>query len=181
MPIVISEPELQKILGNLESGLDVMLAGFSVDTRRVSDMAEFYCESADPLSDPVVYEVFSWPDDGGVADLLVTITVLHAGRVGNEPFHTKGHFHKDPDGPEFVLGYQGTGALQTGDRHGAVHEVELARGTHVWVPSGMAHRVVNRTSESIVYLSISSSAVGHDYDSVAQLHWKQDIVKEVRT
>lgn len=87
-------------------------------------------------AEKIVYQILAWPDQGRMTDLLVTVTVLHPGRVGKEHFHTKGHFHNDPDGPEFVVGYKGTGILQTGDRTGRAEEVHVGRGTHVLIPEG---------------------------------------------
>lgn len=178
MPMVITGEEIEGLLQNLDLAVESGWDGCTVDTRRVSDMQEFYFESAEGETDKIVYQILGWPEDGGMADLLVTITILHHGSVGSEQFHTKGHFHNGPDGPEFVVGYRGVGILQTGDRSGFRNEVKVERGTHVWIPTGVAHRVINRSDEPVIYLSVSSAAVGHDYDSVTQLRWKRDITKE---
>lgn len=174
MSIVITGDELQNIWMNLDSVGRSVPEGCTVDTRHVEDMREFYLESNGESLDQVVYEVFGWPESGDGTDLLVTVTILYPGMVGDEHFHTKGHFHHDPDGPEFIVGYQGTGVLQTGDRMGHTAEVEVVRGTHVWIPLGTAHRVINRSNDPVVYLSVSAASVGHDYDSVVQLRWKRD-------
>ncbi len=180
MPIVITGEEIEELLKNLDLVVESALNGCTVDTRRVSDMQEFYFGSTREDADKIVYQILGWPKGGGKADLLVTVTVLYPGDLGNEQFHTKGHFHNGPDGPEFVVGYRGVGILQTGDRTGLVDEVTVERGTHVWIPTGVAHRVINRSDEPVIYLSVSSAAVGHDYDSVTQLGWKRDITKEVQ-
>lgn len=178
MSMVMTGEEIEGLLQNLDLGIGSAWDGCTVDTRRVSDMKEFYFESTGEETDKIVYQILGWPEGGGTADLLVTITVLHHGCVGSEPFHTKGHFHRDPDGPEFVVGYRGVGILQTGDRTGQEEEVKVERGTHVWIPAGVAHRVINRSDEPVIYLSVSSAVVGHDYDSVTQLRWKRDITKK---
>lgn len=178
--IVLSEQELRHIVRNPDFLGDKALEGCSVDTRRVGDMRDFFFEPTDELDDQIVYEVFAWPENGETTDLLATITVLHPGSIGTEPFHTKGHFHNDPDGPEFVVGYHGTGILQLGDHTGRVTDLEVSKGTHVWIPPGTAHRVINRSSEPVTYLSISSAYVGHDYDAVVALHWKQNITRRLK-
>lgn len=179
MAIVLSEQELGRILSNPDTLMEQSLEGCSVDIRTIADMCDFFLEPISGSADQIVYEVFSWPESGEATDLLITITVLHPGKVGNEQFHTKGHFHRDVGGPEFIVGYQGTGILQLGDETGHVTEIPVIKGTHVWVPSGSAHRMVNRSPELVTYLSISSAYVGHDYDSVVKLRWKQNISKEV--
>lgn len=178
VPIVITGEEIERLLQRLDVVVEPSLNGCIVDTRRVSDMKDFYFESAEDKADKIVYQILGWPEDGAIADLLVSITVLYPGSVGSEQFHTKGHFHNDPDGPEFVVGYKGVGVLQTGDRAGLTRETKIERGTHVWIPTGVAHRVINRSSEPVIYLSVSSATVGHDYDSVTQLGWKRDITKK---
>lgn len=178
MPLVITAEEIEGLLENFDMVEESALNGCTLDIRRVSDMKEFYFEYTETETDKIVYQIFGWPEHGGKTDLLVTITVLHPGSVGSEQFHTKGHFHNDPDGPEFVVGYRGVGILQTGSRAGLRDEVKIERGTHVWIPSGVAHRVINRSDEPVIYLSVSSAVVGHDYDSVTQLRWKRDTKEE---
>lgn len=142
------------------------------ETRRWSAMKEFY--SGDPeQGDPLIYEIYTWNDGHAPTNLLSTITVLYPGRIGGEYFHTKGHFHTDPDGSEFVAGYFGTGVLETGTRAGEVTETPVTQGLHLVIPDSHAHRVVNRGTEAAVYLSISSAGVGHDYDSVRVCGWRR--------
>ncbi len=141
------------------------------DARRWSAMREYFA-GAPEQGDPLIYEIYTWNDGHAPTNLLSTITVLHAGRIGDEFYHTKGHFHTDPDGSEFVVGYFGEGVLQTGTRAGAVTETQIMRGAHLVIPDSRAHRVVNRGEEAAVYLSVSSAGVGHDYDSVSACGWR---------
>jgi len=171
MPLVIAEERLSSILAKLSS-FEESANGMSVISRRISEMASYYEHFNETDEDSVVYEVLSWPEDGRDTALLITITVLYPGTVGKEHFHTKGHFHFEPDGPEFVVGYKGHGLLEMGDRQGFLTTAAVHPGTHVWVPPGTAHRMMNTSSEPVTYLSISSAAVGHDYESVAVLGWK---------
>lgn len=171
MAWVLNAQQMAEILQtfNLAEG---EFEGAAVETRRLAHMKQYFENPQSAPDDTVIYSIFAWPDRGTSTDLLVTITVLYPGQIGAENFHTKGHFHNEPDGPEFVVGYQGVGELELGERNGAVSRVEVSRGTHVWVPAGTAHRMVNRSAEPVAFLSISSAAVGHDYESVAVLNWK---------
>lgn len=173
MPLTIDERALQAMLKNLSNGMTVG-SGLTSESRYLGQMATFYRESVENRTNEVVYDVLTWPHSERDTDLLITITVLYPGMVGNEHFHTKGHFHNDPDGPEFVLGYQGTGLLEMVNRAGEADKATVAQGTHVWIPSGTAHRMVNESSDPVVYLSVSSAGVGHDYESVLACEWRYD-------
>lgn len=149
--------------------------GLTLDTRKWSDMkAHFPCVNS-IAADPVIYEICTWPLTEGVSDLLVTVTVLYAGNVEGDPFHTKGHFHRKPDGPEVVVGYGGEGYLQLATETGDVTEIQFRDGEQVVVPPGYGHRVVNRSSSAVYYLSISTAHVGHDYESTSLVNWRREV------
>ncbi|HVD03884.1 MAG TPA: glucose-6-phosphate isomerase family protein [Candidatus Dormibacteraeota bacterium] len=121
--------------------------------------------------DPVAYEVFEWTTGAAPTDLLCAVTVLYAGPDPAQPFHTRGHFHRDPDGGEVVVGLQGNGRLDLLSRAGEVRQIAL--GTLIWapVPPGWAHRVTNLGPAPLVFLSTCSVAVGHDYANLPKESW----------
>lgn len=140
--------------------------------RHLRDMPGcFPPDSAAAAADPLVYEVFEWPSHGLVTDLMVTMTVLYPGRVGGQAHHTKGHFHHDPDGEELVAGISGTGLLELFSRKAEHRTVPLRPGTHVAVEPGWAHRVSNPGPAPLLYLSVSSARIGHDYEGVRAAGW----------
>ncbi len=142
------------------------------ESRKWSAMSGYFADSPLDGEDPLIYEVFTWIDGKAETNMLATITVLYPGRIGGEHFHTKGHYHLNPDGSEFVVGYWGEGVLETAPREGSITETPIRPGSHFIVPSGHAHRVVNRSLEPVVYLSISSAGVGHDYAGVVACGWR---------
>lgn len=149
------------------------IAGTSQSTRYYwADLQGFFRTAPNGDQNPLVYEVFGWPEAGDAGSLLIGITQLFAGSIGSEPFHTRGHFHRDPDGPEYMAIYRGSGVLELGDREGHVTRQPLHPGLHLLVPPGHAHRVLNTGSTALVYLAISSGVVGHDYEAIAQLGWR---------
>lgn len=172
MSLMISFDQLREILSQSPLPVEGM-ESLSVETRRLCQMEEYFPHATRPLSDAVVYEVITWPLFNQPTDLLFTVTILYPGTVGSEHFHTKGHFHTQPDGPEYVVGYQGEGWLEMGDRQGKVSTAQVGPGTLAWIPSGIAHRMVNRSIGPLTYLSVSSAAVGHDYESVTLFDWKR--------
>lgn len=140
--------------------------------RRLSDMREYFPDDPAALDrDPVIYEIFDWPGPGLPTDLMVTVTAIHPGSVGGFPFHTKGHFHKDPDGAELVVCMSGLGRLELVDREMHSRTVDLRAGTYASVDPGWAHRVVNPEPSPLLYLSVSSAFIGHDYPGVGAAGW----------
>ena len=61
----------------------------------------------------LAYEVSSFlpEQEGTPGGLYFGITYLHPGKVGNEYFMTKGHFHANIDRAEFYWGLEGEGML----------------------------------------------------------------------
>ena len=141
------------------------------EVRRWSSMPSYFSQRPMDDTDPVIYELFSLPMGPSTTDLMVVLTVLHAGNIYGEKFHTKGHFHTDPDGPEYVLVLSGRGILERGLRDSTLEESPMEPGTHILVPSGQAHRVINIDNEPLLFISVCSAGVGHDYASVSPLGW----------
>lgn len=121
--------------------------------------------------DPVAYEVFEWTTGSSATDLLCAVTVLYAGPDPERPFHTRGHFHRDPDGGEVVVVLRGSGRLDLLSRGGDLRRVQLEALTWERVSPGWAHRVTNLGLVPLVFLSICSVAVGHDYANLPKDTW----------
>ncbi len=159
--------ELKRLPADLFAG-----GGWRREARCWSDMSDYFKEQP-PVGDPLIYETFAWPDGSAATNLLVVFTVLRAGKIGQEHFHTKGHFHVGEDGSEVAICYAGEGILETAPQGGAVRATAMAAGTHVLIPAGHAHRMVNAGDEPVVFLSICSAGVDHDYHSVLQFNWRR--------
>ena len=78
--------------------------------RRLSHMQGMYQDVAETETilrrdDPLIYEVYAVdvPEEEG--QLLHSLTVLYPGRVGDEYYMTKGHFHVAMDTAEICLLY----------------------------------------------------------------------------
>jgi glucose-6-phosphate isomerase len=93
-------------------------------------------------------------------------TILEPGLVGDEYFMTKGHFHQNPDGPEYYVTCSGEGALILMDRNRNTRWEPMRRGSIHYVPEGAAHRVANTGSESLAFFSCWPSDIGHDYETI---------------
>ena len=91
------------------------------------------------------YEVSSFlpEQEGTPGGLYFGITYLHPGKVGNEYFMTKGHFHANIDRAEFYWGLEGEGMLILMDQLRRVWAERIFPGSLHYIPGGVAHRMAN--------------------------------------
>jgi glucose-6-phosphate isomerase len=115
--------------------------------------------------DPLVYEVYQYDMPPSAGELIPCTTVLHPGRIGEEFFMTKGHFHQRRDRAEVYYGLQGEGRLVLA-RDGEAEVVALTPGTVAYVPPFWAHRTVNVGETPLVFLAVYHGDAGHDYGTI---------------
>ena len=140
--------------------------------RRLSAMRGYYAdaESYDRLlaaGDIALYEVYEVmrPEDPG--ELLHGTSILHPGKVGDEYFMTKGHFHAVLDTAEVYYVLQGDGMMVMETPTGDWAVEELRQGRVLYVPPGWAHRSANTgTDEDLVTFFVYPGHSGHDYGSI---------------
>lgn len=141
--------------------------------RRASDLRGFFrnTPALDALirqGDPVVYETFEPPLPEAPGHLMFGITVLYPGRVGDEYFLTKGHYHVRRLTAEVYLCLRGRGYLVMQTEEGHSRAVPLERWSVVYVAPGWAHRTVNTGDEPLVVFYTFPADAGHDYGTIAK-------------
>lgn len=137
--------------------------------RTAADLASIFADSDAALAaEPaVVYEIHGGPAEiEGPPQLLYSTTVLHPGKIGNEFFMTRGHFHVNPDRGEFMLTLQGEGALILMDRFRNTWLEPMSQGSVHNVDGRFAHRVANTGESPLVFLVTWMSDCGHDYETI---------------
>lgn len=139
--------------------------------RRLSDLRTAFCDQkacATLLSqaDPVVYEVLVAPVPEAEGHICHGVTVLHPGRVGDEYFMTKGHYHRKLGTAEVYYGLRGTGLLLMQTLQGNWRALAIKPGTVVYVPPHWGHRSINTGEEPLVLLYAYPGDAGHDYGSI---------------
>jgi glucose-6-phosphate isomerase len=140
--------------------------------RRLSAMAGYYADQdsyARMLAerDLILYEVYEVlrPEVNG--ELLHGTSVLHPGKVGDEYFMTKGHFHAVLDTAEVYYCLQGEGMMVMETPEGEWAVEPLRPGKVLYVPPCWAHRSVNTGSQKdLVTLYIYPAHAGHDYGTI---------------
>jgi glucose-6-phosphate isomerase len=118
---------------------------------------------------PVIYEFTSIKKYNNLALLSLGITIIHPGKVGEEFYMTKGHFHDlDHDGDEVYYVKSGKGQLLLLSRKGEFKTLEMKPGKILYTPNSWAHRTANTGSEDLVFLSVWPAATEYDYEAIRE-------------
>jgi glucose-6-phosphate isomerase len=151
--------------------------------RRLSVMEGYYADSAAfaeaTKQNPMCYEVYEMlrPENSG--ELLHGLSVVHAGRVGDEFFMTKGHYHTERLTGEIYLGVQGYGLLLMENHDGEWAAEEIRPGRVVYVAPGWAHRSVNlHHSETLITFFAYPGHSGHDYATIQELGFRKLVLAD---
>ncbi len=151
--------------------------------RKLSQMKEmFYDEKAADMilasTDPVIYEFYElgFPERAG--DLTFGTTIIHPGKIGDEYYMTKGHFHTIIDTAEVYYTLDGNGYMVMENLQGDTMEMELSKGQAVYVPRGYAHRTVNTGDKPLVLFFTFAADAGHDYGTIETKGYRKMIVEK---
>jgi glucose-6-phosphate isomerase len=152
-------------------------------TRRLSSMRGQYADREAYASlmageDILLYEVYEEPAPIKTGELLHGISIVHPGKVGEEFFMTKGHFHGELETAEVYhcLAGQGMMVMETPEGQWAV--CELRPGTVLYVPGRWAHRSVNTGADGdLVTFFVYPSGAGHDYGSIEKQGFRKLVVE----
>jgi len=127
--------------------------------------------------DPLVYEVYEIHLPRTAGQLLHGISIVHPGRVGDEYFMTKGHFHAVRETAELYHCLRGRGLLLMENEEGDCAAEELAAGRVVHVPVGWAHRSINtHEHEDLVTFFAYPGHAGHDYGTIERQGFRKVVV-----
>jgi glucose-6-phosphate isomerase len=129
--------------------------------------------------DVLLYEVFELIRPEVAGEILHGISIIHPGKVGDEYFMTKGHFHQVLDTAEvyFTLKGQGYMVMETPEGDWAVEE--LIAGSVLYVPPRWAHRSVNiDPDEDLVMFFAYPGNAGHNYATIEAQGFRK-LIREV--
>ncbi len=143
-----------------------------IQERRLHDLeglfadrdAEAHLMDANPLVYRV-YDAAAMPKEDG--QLLFSTTVIQSGRVGDEYFLTKGHYHARADRAELYYGLAGNGILLLQTPEGEYRALPMEAGTAAYVPPYWGHRTVNTGEVPFVFLAAYPADAGYDYGTIA--------------
>ena len=127
--------------------------------------------------DTLVYEFYEMGVPENPGDLAFGTTVCYPGKIGDEYFMTKGHFHAILDMAEVYLCINGRGLILMENPEGnCIYEV-LTPGKMVYVPKRYAHRSINIGKEPFVQFFTFRADAGHDYGTIETKGFRKLVVE----
>lgn len=151
--------------------------------RRLSAMKGMFCDTEAEAAmiaagDPLLYEFHSMPAPEHPGDLAFGCSIVYPGKVGDEYFMTKGHFHTILDTGEVYYCLSGRGYMLMENPEGDWLALELEAGKAVYVPKRYAHRsvCVGRTEPLVTFFVFRGDA-GHDYGSIETKGYRKLLVE----
>jgi len=162
-------------LSPIQIGFDAVTGALSPATgqyrKRLSDLegvfrnGDAWSRAVKENADPLVYEVNEYKKDG--SDLFFGTTTMQPGKVGDEYYMTRGHFHVRRDMGEFYCTQHGSGLLLLQNRDGKSETIEMREGTCAFIPPDWAHRSINTGCVPLVFTWFCNVLAGHDYAAIA--------------
>lgn len=161
--------------------------GMSVDLetgkRYLADMKGMYADSeAETASiengNPLIYEFHSMPVPEHSGDLAFGCSIVYPGKVGNEYYMTKGHFHTILDTSEVYYCLSGHGYMMLENPEGDWRCLKLVPGKAVYVPKRYAHRsICVSQAEPLVTFFVFRADAGHNYGTIEEKGYRKLLVE----
>lgn len=139
------------------------------------DSAAYEAQLAE--GDELLYEVYELARPHEAGELLHGISIVHPGKVGDEYYMTKGHFHTVLETAEIYICLRGRGAMVMETPEGEWAVEWLAPGRTLYVPPRWAHRSVNCGAEDLITFFAYPGHAGHDYGTIEQRGFRKLIVE----
>lgn len=129
-------------------------------------------------NDVLNYEFYDMGRPEKDTEIAFGTSIVYPGKVGDEYFMTKGHFHTVLDTAEVYYCLSGHGYMLMENPEGDWEARELEPGDAVYVPGRYAHRSVNVSLEEplITFFAFRGDA-GHDYGTIETRGYRKLIVE----
>lgn len=134
-------------------------------------------ESAIQNDDPLVYEFYELDLPETPGNLLFGTSIVYPGKIGDEYFMTKGHFHTILDTGEVYYCLSGYGAMLMENPEGDWDVQYFSPGKAVYVPPRYAHRSINLGNDPLVTFFTFRADAGHDYGTIETKGYRKLIVE----
>ncbi len=178
----MSMDNLQSILTDfdLQTGLSKKADSLK---RKLSKMAGMYNDAeafaaAVSAGDPLVYEFYDMGVPSSEKEVAYGTSITYPGKVGDEYFMTKGHFHTVLETAEIYYCLRGEGYMLMENPEGDWEAAELAPGKAVYVPGRYAHRSINTSpTDPLVTFYAFPGHAGHDYGTIETKGFRKLIVE----
>lgn len=129
--------------------------------------------------DSLIYEFHGLPLPETPGDFAFGCSVLNPGKIGDEYYFTKGHFHTLLETGEVYYCLKGHGYMLLENPEGDWSAQELTAGQAVYVPPRYAHRSINVSpDEKLVTFFVYRADAGHDYGTIETKGYRKLLVEK---
>jgi glucose-6-phosphate isomerase len=129
--------------------------------------------------DTLLYEVYETVRPENSGELMTGLSIVHPGKVGNEYFMTKGHFHTVLETAEIYYCLKGKGVMVMETPEGDWAVEDLRPGKVLYIPPRWGHRSVNTgADEDLVTFFAYPGHAGHDYGTIETQGFRKLMVEE---
>lgn len=150
--------------------------------RYLTDMEGMFAddEAFEAMKDenPLIYEFYEMgaPEDAG--DVAFGTSITYPGKVGDEYFMTKGHFHTVLETAEVYYCLSGEGYMLIESPEGDWSLLDLKPGVVAYVPKRYAHRTVNTGNTPLITFFAFRGDAGHNYGTIETLGYRNLVVEK---
>lgn len=116
--------------------------------------------------DPLIYEFYELKLPNSSSDLLFGTSITYPGKVGDEYYMTKGHFHEVIETAEVYYTLSGEGYMLMETPEGEWKAEALSAGKALYVPPRWSHRSINTGNTPLVTFFTFRADAGHDYKTI---------------
>jgi glucose-6-phosphate isomerase len=151
--------------------------------RKLSDMkGQFLNRNAVDLilskEDIPLYEVYENQLPNKPGELQFGTSIVYPGKIGDEYFMTKGHFHSVLETAEVYYCLRGHGYMMMETPEGEWSVEELTPGVVLYVPPTWAHRSINVGNEKLITFFVYPGDAGHDYGTIEVKGFRKLLVEK---
>jgi len=159
------------------------LSTTAVSTKRhLSDMKGMFADEAAyktalAMGNPLVYEFYEIGAPENAENIAFGSSITYPGKVGNEYFMTKGHFHTILETAEVYYILAGEGGMLLENPEGDTAFYPLSPGKAVYVPPRYAHRSINTGKIPLVSFFAFRGDAGHNYGAIETKGYRKLVVE----
>jgi len=126
--------------------------------------------------DATVYEVIDYRHEE--SDLAFGTTIMWPGKVGEEYYLTRGHFHVRRECGEAYYTQSGAGLLLLESREGETRTVDMKPGVCTFIPPDWAHRSINTGPEKLIFTWFCATDAGHEYGEIQKRGMRKLVIDQ---
>lgn len=128
--------------------------------------------------DALIYEFHGLSVPQTPGDFAFGCSILNPGKIGDEYYFTKGHFHTLLDTGEVYYCLSGHGYMLLENPEGDWSAHELHAGEAVYVPPRYAHRSINVSpDQKLITFFVYRADAGHDYGTIETKGYRKRMVE----